>query len=158
MTKPTKTCVDCAALPENERPRVPRPTDEAPRAPRCATHRRKRKDLVRIGAREAYQIRTYGLSPREHTALLVFQGHRCAICRRATGATKALATDHDHACCPGRVSCGGCVRGKLCGPCNEIVIGRYSVEALRRAIEYLRDPPMARLRRLAATAEETEVG
>ena len=36
------------------------------------------------------------------------------------------------------------VRGLLCGPCNQM-IGRYSVDALTRAIDYRRNPPAPRV-------------
>jgi hypothetical protein len=38
----------------------------------------------------------------------------CAVC----GSRDRLCVDHDHACCPGGTSCGACVRGVLCSPCN----------------------------------------
>lgn len=53
----------------------------------------------------------------------------------ACGATDDLQVDHDHACCPGKKSCGACVRGVLCGGCN-------------RALAHLGDDPR-RLVRLA---------
>jgi len=51
---------------------------------------------------------------------------------------KALAVDHNHACCPGRKSCGECVRGLLCSNCNKALgLVRDSVETLRNMIEYV---------------------
>lgn len=38
----------------------------------------------------------------------------CAVC----GSFDRLCVDHDHGCCPSNTSCGACVRGALCGPCN----------------------------------------
>lgn len=31
---------------------------------------------------------------------------------------EAIRVDHDHKCCPGRKSCGRCIRGLLCDSCN----------------------------------------
>lgn len=35
--------------------------------------------------------------------------------------------DHDHKCCPGRISCGKCVRGLLCSRCN-LLLGMVESE------------------------------
>lgn len=40
----------------------------------------------------------------------------CQICSDTPEAT--LQVDHDHTCCPGRKSCGKCVRGVVCNKCN----------------------------------------
>jgi hypothetical protein len=57
----------------------------------------------------------HGLTPERYAALLESQGGVCADCRTAT----TLTVDHAHACCPGKYSCGKCVRALLCGPCND---------------------------------------
>ena len=144
--RPPRECVPCSELPYDARPKIWRPTDHAPIKPRCATHQRERHGVAKAQRRETYVERVYGVSPELLRALLDAQDGRCGICTRATGKAKALAMDHDHRCCNGPVSCGECVRGALCGPCNEL-IGRYGVDALLRAIAWLRgDTPMARLR------------
>ena len=78
---------------------------------------------------------TYGLTAEQYYAILQVQGGRCYICRRATGARKKLAVDHDHRT--------GEVRGLLCSSCNRDVIGhlREEIAAFERCIEYLRNPP-----------------
>src|SRR6476646_8930908 len=87
---------------------------------------------------------TYRLTAEDHQLLYASQGSRCAICQRATGAARRLAVDHEHnlpGCDhPTEQGCHLCIRGLCCGPCN-VLIGRYPVEALRRAIQYLTDPP-----------------
>lgn len=112
--------------------------------PRCATCHRTVKRERRLTAAGQRVQRTYGLTPAEYDKLFEAQGRRCAICRRATGATKRLAVDHDHQCCPGPTSCGGCVRGLLCGPCNDVLAhARDQVDYFHRAARYLREWPAA---------------
>lgn len=78
---------------------------------------------------------TYGITRDEYLAIYDAQGGKCAICQRATGASKNLSVDHDHET--------GEVRGLLCTPCNRDVLGhlRDSVLALLRAVRYLLHPP-----------------
>lgn len=110
--------------------------------PRCATHHRQETRRRRLAASGRHVQRTYGLSPEEYERLYEAQGRRCAICRRATGKAKRLAVDHDHSCCPGPTSCGGCVRGLLCGPCNDVMAHARDDRAyFLRALEYLRAWP-----------------
>jgi hypothetical protein len=83
-----------------------------------------------------------------YQALYVAQGGRCAICKWATGKTRRLSVDHDHACCPGKTSCGKCVRGLLCRPCNTLLgRARDAIEFFQNAIEYLTNPPAQRILR-----------
>ena len=75
-------------------------------------------------------MKTYGLEAGAYDQLYIEQGGVCAICRRATGASKRLAVDHDHET--------GRVRGLLCSVCNKLVgYFRDSPEAFRRGADYL---------------------
>lgn len=108
--------------------------------PRCTTCHRIFKKASSLAAHEARVTKQYNLPPGGYAKLYEAQGGKCAICQRATGKTKRLAVDHDHSCCPGKTSCGRCVRGLLCGPCNQM-IGRLPAGSLQRAINYLERPP-----------------
>ena len=71
--------------------------------------------------------------------MLEDQGNRCAICRCTPEQNgRRLSVDHDHVCCPGRKSCGECVRMLLCDHCN-MGIGKFmdNPGLLRAAAEYL---------------------
>jgi len=86
----------------------------------------------------------FGIGLSDYNAMLESQGGGCAICRitdaakMANNGSKRFHVDHDHSCCPGKTSCGKCVRGLLCARCN-LSIGKMedSQELLLSAIEYL---------------------
>lgn len=87
---------------------------------------------------ERQRLAKYGLSAEQYVEMLERQGHTCAVCDRANPGGKKLAVDHDHACCPGKYSCGKCVRGLLCSNCNSSLgHAKDSVEILESMIEYL---------------------
>lgn len=132
-SNPPGSCKDCSG---GSRP-APYP------GPRCATHHREFQRNKKDRSRDSYLQRTYGISEEEYEAIKEHQGGRCYICRRATGATKNLAVDHDHRHCSGKRGCRDCVRGLLCSTCNQKILGhlRDSVEALERAVGYLLNPP-----------------
>ena len=111
-------------------------------APDMASTKTRCKVCASKGAHEKRVSETYGLKPGQYQQLLDHQGGVCYICHRKPGA-KRLACDHDHACCPGPVSCGKCVRGLLCRSCNRDVLGHLKDDpaALQRAIDYLTTPP-----------------
>jgi hypothetical protein len=142
VTTQQKVCKDCRRQHEaaglemvHVRP-APHP------GPRCATHHREERNRRRKATHGRDVGRRFGITPEEYGKLFEAQGRRCAVCRRATGATKRLAVDHDHTCCPGPTSCGGCVRGLLCGPCNGMMAhARDDPEMFHRAVRYLREWP-----------------
>lgn len=69
-------------------------------------------------ARRKNHLKTaYQLSPEEYEKLLSSQDGVCAICKKSPK-SRRLAVDHDHSCCPGKSTCGECVRGLLCISCN----------------------------------------
>lgn len=91
--------------------------------------------------RRMYALKLHGLTVEEYDQLWANQLGLCAICCKAetrihkTGTAHQLSVDHDHACCPGKKSCGKCVRGLLCDSCNQ---GHFHEDPilLRAAAEY----------------------
>ena len=109
-------------------------------------------------ARHALKV-NYGLTLGDWMELLASQHYACAICGVRDPAAddphyhdsdlitgdhtffSFLHVDHDHACCPGKKSCGECVRGLLCGRCNRALgLMDDDLERLRRAVTYLAGP------------------
>ena len=80
----------------------------------------------------------YGITLDQWEQMFEAQERKCKIC--GTMDEKQWATDHDHSCCPGAKTCGDCLRGILCHPCN-LGIGTLGddPERLRAAAEYLEE-------------------
>lgn len=83
----------------------------------------------------------YRLSLETYRAMLLAQGGACAICKVDAPTdirTSRFHVDHDHACCPGKRSCGRCVRGLLCHACNT-ALGNFQddPERLTAALAYV---------------------
>lgn len=134
-----RICKDCVADPAIATYRA------APyQGPRCKTHWQAYKRKSKGQAHATYVKRTYDLDAHEYGKLYEAQDGLCAICRRANGSTRRLSVDHDHKCCPGGVSCGFCIRGLLCRPCNDMLgHARDSWEFFHRAARYLTGKPAA---------------
>jgi hypothetical protein len=63
--------------------------------------------------------RKFGITLTHYEEILERQGGGCAACGKTESVNgRFLAVDHDHACCPTDETCGGCIRGLLCNPCN----------------------------------------
>jgi hypothetical protein len=116
----------------------------------CVTCVRARNKANKTKTRTTYLEKTYGLSTEDVQAIRDEMPKNasgvpvCPICRRATGATKELAADHDHALERQGLPIRETIRGFLCGQCNYNLIGRYGIESLKRAIDYLEHPPAFR--------------
>lgn len=86
-----------------------------------------------------HRLRNHNITLAAFDALLETQGHRCACCGAPDpGGVYGWCVDHDHACCPGDRSCGRCIRGLICGPCNK-GLGHFkdSIETMQAGIRYL---------------------
>lgn len=72
----------------------------------------------RVTAQRLYA--NYRLRPEDLARMLEEQGFKCLICPKEFDLSKrgSFQIDHDHSCCPGKTSCGYCVRGLLCPQCN----------------------------------------
>jgi hypothetical protein len=140
-----KLCKDCV-VEFSEADKVPMRPAPYP-GPRCATHHREARKGRKEMNHAAYVARTYSITAERYAELYEAQGGTCAICQRATGASRKLSVDHDHKCCNGSTSCGECVRGLLCRPCNDLLgHGRDDIQFFGRAIAYLADPPAKRVK------------
>ena len=65
--------------------------------------------------RDLHLKKTYQMSFEDQEKMLKAQNNQCAICKRLLSEPHV---DHDHKCCPGKTSCGQCIRGLLCYSCN----------------------------------------
>ena len=98
--------------------------------------------------------RKYGITSDEYDAMVDEQDGVCAICKREM----PLTVDHDHSCCDSDASCGRCVRGLLCNPCNR-ALGFFGddLERLRSAVQYLSYLDVPECERPPKTAVEAAV-
>lgn len=82
----------------------------------------------------------YRITADQYDQMMIDQDGGCAICGGVNSDGRALAVDHDHACCPGSRSCGKCVRKLLCLDCNTGIGSlKDDVHLLRKAIAYLEE-------------------
>lgn len=145
----TAVCKDCRSEFGDSARLRPRPIVEGSGG-RCATHWRDEKKRRKGAAHERRVRDVYGLPPGTYDILYRFQGGKCAGCQRATGRTKKLAVDHDHAT--------GRVRGLLCSVCNRL-LGHFrdDPDTFLRLAAYLKSPPAAQLGLVAIHKENREV-
>lgn len=118
---------------------------------------RRKTVLGRRAMRESNLRAMHKISLDRYQNIFQGQGGRCAICsdsivmgydpNRDDGRRGSVAygahLDHDHACCPGRKSCGLCIRGLLCTRCNT-ALGNFrdNPAILRKAADYVSTGPL----------------
>ena len=136
-------CIDCIAMGRTTSRAAPKP------GPRCLEHWREEKRRRAKAVHAKVIEEKYEITGDDYQAIYEFQGGCCAVCGKAKGISKMLAVDHEHNK-PGcthdpSMGCRNCVRCLACTTCNKVVLGRYDVAALRRAIKVLEDPPAQRV-------------
>ncbi len=115
---------------ESEKARAKKWREENPE--KYAAWADKNKDKRAAASRKYY----YGITKEAFDEKMVSQGRKCAICSKLL---VRPSLDHGHNCCPGKRSCGKCIRGILCQGCNTIIgLAQDSVEVLGNAIHYLK--------------------
>lgn len=88
--------------------------------------------------REHNFVVNYGLHKAEIARMLAAQDGRCKSCGDVLKPGHGTHVDHSHSCCPGKKSCGKCLRGLLCRSCN-LMLGNAldSASRLRAGATYL---------------------
>jgi hypothetical protein len=79
--------------------------------------------VVRARWNRAHRFVRLGITEDHFNDMLAAQGYACAVCREPFGEGQRVCADHDHDCCPKDAdrtakTCGRCIRGLLCVPCN----------------------------------------
>lgn len=104
----------------------------------------RRNAAARLRKRPTDQVRrkhlwvNYHLTVERYEGILESQDGVCAICKEPCPTGHNLSVDHDHNCCPGKMSCGECVRGLLCNRCNPMLgYAQDSMDRLEAARKYL---------------------
>ena len=84
------------------------------------------------------RVQKHGLETAEQLQAFLEANPDCGVCSTTDWGPKGSQIDHDHACCDGDVFCGDCIRGLLCGNCNQ-GLGRFDDDPTRllAAIVYL---------------------
>jgi len=82
--------------------------------------------------------RQYNLTYEKYLTMLDDTNYSCGICDEPFTKDSPPHIDHNHVCCPGKQSCGECIRGLLCRMCNSgIGYFKDNAQNLVRASVYL---------------------
>jgi len=148
----TKICGKCGELKPSEDfyPRKDAPCGLQSMCKKCSIFRstkwRRENPVAPDIARENNLKFRYDLTVADYDERLMLQGGVCAGCGTVDPrGSDSFCVDHDHSCCPGIKSCGGCIRGLLCHGCNA-GIGNLGddPERLRKLADYIEQARMSR--------------
>lgn len=104
------------------------------------TYANPQSDKARSNYRKRHLKHFYSMSLEEYDFLLEQQDNHCALCPTTPEQNgRRLFVDHDHSCCPGKISCGECVRGLLCLRCNTVIEWYISLPNKEFLLEYIGD-------------------
>jgi hypothetical protein len=107
--------------------------------------------------RNNYLGETYNKDNVWFRGQLINQGGCCLGCGNLLEPGRGTHVDHDHSCCPGKVSCGKCVRGLLCGDCNSLLhYAHDTTQTLWELIGYLIEYGKPMPRQLKEVEKERE--
>lgn len=85
-------------------------------------------------------LNMYQMTEDDYNNLILYQHGLCEFCHESLPNYSGCAIDHDHACCPGRKTCGKCIRAVLHRDCNR-ELGYYerilASGVLEKSIDYL---------------------
>ena len=104
-----------------------------------AWHHRQDPTVAKRDSKNRHLKHKYGITLEQFEQRLAEQGGLCAICGCSEETEyHPFGVDHDHACCPGIVSCGKCVRGIICNLCNRTLgMVNDDIERLEKLVQYL---------------------
>lgn len=77
----------------------------------CPAAKRRLLEYVRRNRKKTYEL--HHLTLEQFGTLVGRHDGACWVCGEI-----GSDIDHDHGCCPGKYSCGDCVRAWLCAKCN----------------------------------------
>lgn len=144
--KSERACKDCLAetpVDGSGQAKITRLRPATFPGPRCYSHHMVHQKATKERAHRLRTETNFGLPPGGYDKLLEAQDGACGGCGKVPGPkARRMAVDHDHTCCPGKESCGQCVRGLLCWHCNDtLATFRDDEYGLRRLADYLTDWP-----------------
>lgn len=108
------------------------------RAQHLINQRQRHRDDPRW-AKNKQLMKHYRMTLEQFEEMLAEQGGVCAGCGAdEPGGHGTWHVDHNHDCCPGRTSCGECIRALLCAKCNQALgLLNDDPDILRALADYL---------------------